>query len=129
MNLIVVSPFVSSWSRVPGEPREPRLLLPRRTSAVGIDTPAVFFDGADPGFPLETLVVRGRSVDGGHRDAIQPEIHGQLAAVVRLVRERVGDHDVPRILHPEPPGGFKSSSSCVTCMAIHEGMDATSVDR
>src|SRR5713101_5526296 len=39
----------------------------------------------------ETLIVRCGSVDRRHRHPVQAEIDGQLAAVVRQVREGVGD--------------------------------------
>src|SRR5712692_10461724 len=67
-----------------------------------------------PGTRLsEGAVVRRRAVEGGHGRAVEPQVHRELPAVMRLVGEGIGDHHVTRTFpdHPsgdeEPPGGHQ----------------------
>jgi trehalose synthase len=89
-------PGLQPAAALAGAPGDARGAQSPRPAAQGRATRAA------EGRSLEAALVRGRPVDRRHRRSVQPEVDGELAAVVRQVGEDVLDHHVARALHHRP---------------------------
>src|SRR5947199_1879330 len=68
--------------------------------------------GVRGGFASEPLLIRRRPVERGDGDVVEPQVDGELAAVMReMIEGAVADGHVPRLLGDDvaagehPPGG------------------------
>ncbi len=92
--LILALPHAVASGRTPGT----ESVIWQRRMADGPPRTTVYFD------PLrELLIVGGRAVDSWNRAVVQPQIHRQLAAMVREVVERIAQHDMPRLIQHDLP--------------------------